>query len=289
MRFATLLAAGTLASGCLDVTVDKNVPYDDRYDVAVLDIYRPPPADMPRPAVVTIHGGGWHTGIYRSSLAGIAERLADAGYITLNIEYRLVGNGGEFPHAIQDCLCALAWTRAHAGELGIDPTRVAGLGYSAGGHLVSMLGVASDVASVQPDCAAGPAAPFDAVVSGAGPEDMRDLAWADAVQDFIGGSLSEFPDRYDDASPILHVRPGAPPFLFVHGTNDYFVPIAHSRDMARELDDVGTDARLLEVPGGGHIWNDAGGDWELPLTSIDTPAAQAAIIDFLDDTIGPVP
>jgi acetyl esterase/lipase len=265
------------------------VPYDDRFDVAVLDIYRPAPAGVPRPAVITIHGGGWHTGIYRSSLAGVAERLAGAGYITLNIEYRLVGNDGQFPHAIQDCLCALAWTRAHADEYGIDPTRVAGLGYSAGGHLVSMLGVAADVASVQPDCAAGAAAPFDAVVSGAGPEDMVDLASAEAVQDFLGGTYDEVPDHYNDASPIQHVRAGAPPFLFVHGTNDYFVPIAHSREMETELHDVGTDARLLEVPGGGHIWNDANGDWELPLASIDTPAAQAAIIDFLDDTIGPVP
>jgi acetyl esterase/lipase len=126
-------------------------------------------------------------------------------------------------------------------------------------------------------------------VSGAGPEDLRDLADASPVQEFMGGTLDDVPQNYDDASPMFHVRAGAPPFLFVHGTNDWFVPIAHSRDMAAELREVGTDARMLEVPGGGHIWNDAGGDWEVPLTSIDTPAAQAAIIDFLDDTIGPVP
>ena len=59
--------------------------------------------------------------------------------------------------------------------------------------------------------------------------------------------------------------------------------------MKRALDAVGTKTRLLEIPGGGHIFNRGadGGSWELPLTSIDTPEAQAAMIDFLDHTIGP--
>jgi len=289
MRTATLIAVSALTAACTDVTVQTDVAYDDRFDVAVLDIYRPAPAAVPRPAVITIHGGGWHTGVYRSSLAAIAERIADAGYVTLNIEYRLVGTGGEFPHAVQDCLCALAWTRAHAPELGIDPARIAGIGYSAGGHLVSMLGAAADVASVQPDCAAGTTGPFAAVVSGAGVEDMVDLADATPVREFLGGTIADVPQNYADASPLQHASAGDPPFLFVHGTSDYFVPIEHSRDMAAALRDVGTDARLLEVPGGGHIWNDSGGDWEVPLTSLDTPAAQAAVIDFLDETIGPVP
>ncbi len=277
-------------TGCTDVVVQHDISYDDRHAVAVLDVYAPPPAGVPRPAVVTIHGGGWHDGIYRDSMADPAMRLAEAGYVAINIEYRLVPGGGEFPHAVQDCFCALAWVRAHAGELGIDPDRVAGLGYSAGGHLVSMLGVAADEPVVAPDCAAGPAAPFDAVISGAGPEDMTQLLEAGAVVSFMGGTADEVPERYRQASPLTHVKPGAPPFLFIHGENDWFVDIdTNTRPMLRALGAVGTEARLLEIPGGGHIWNDTGGDWALPLTSIATPDAQVAIIDFLDDTIGPVP
>lgn len=198
--------------------------------------------------------------------------------------------GGEFPHAVQDCFCALAWLRAHASELDIAPDRIAGLGYSAGGHLVSMLGTAASAAVVAPDCEGAAAAPLDAVVSGAGPQDMMKLVQADAVIQFMGGTKDSVPERYLDASPLSYVAPGAPPFLLVHGNADYFVNIDdHARPMQDALRAVGTSVRLFEIPGGGHIWNNAGGDWELPLTSLDTPEAQIAVVDFLDHTIGPVP
>ena len=279
----------TVLGGCTDLVVETDISYDDRSPEAVLDIYSPSPAATPRPAVIAIHGGGWADEIKRDSLAKVAERIAQAGYVTLNIEYRRVGTGGEFPGAVQDCFCALAWTRAHATELGIDPDRIAGIGYSAGGHLVSMLGTAMNDPVVAPDCAAGPASQFNAVIAGAGPQDMAALAEAAAVIEFVGGRRDQVPERYEQASPLSHVAAGAPPFLFVHGSSDYFVDLSHSLRMRAALDKVGTDTRLLEIPGGGHVWNDAAGTWEVPLTSIDTPAAQAAIIDFLDETIGPVP
>lgn len=284
-----LLLWTAVLGGCSDVVVETDISYDDRSRETVLDIYSPPAAATPRPAVITVHGGAWADAIKRDSIADQAERIAEAGYITINIEYRRVGTGGEFPGAVQDCFCALAWIRAHAVELRIDPDRIAGLGYSAGGHLVSMLGTAMNEPAVAPDCAAGPVSQFNAVISGAGPQDMAALGQAAAVVDFMGGRIRDIPERYVQASPLSHVTAGAPPFLFVHGESDYFVDLSHSQRMRRALDDVGGDTRLLEIPGGGHVWNDAAGTWEIPMTSIDTPAAQAAIIDFLDETIGPVP
>lgn len=287
---AVLAVWTAVLAGCADVVVESDISYDDRFDVAKLDVYSPPPADSLRPAVLVIHGGGWHEPLERDGMASHAERLAEAGYVAFNLSYRLVPHGGEFPHAVQDCLCALAWVRAHAADYGVDPARIGALGYSAGGHLVSMLGVAAGAPEVAPDCAAGPTAPVAAVVSGAGPEDMRTLLRADAVTDFMGGTADEVPDRYDAASPITHVAPGAPPFLFIHGEDDWFVPLESSTRMAAALDAVGAPHHLLLIPGGGHIWNRAssGATWDLAM-SIDTPEAWAAIIDFLDHTIGPVP
>jgi acetyl esterase/lipase len=286
-----MVGVWTIALGCTDVSVRTDVSYDDRFGADVLDVYMPPDAGVPRPAVLVIHGGGWTEGVDRSSTADVAQRLAGAGYVAVNIEYRLTPNGGQFPHAVQDCFCALAWMRAHASELGLDPLRIAGLGYSAGGHLVSMLGTSAADPGVAPDCVAGPAAPLAAVVSGAGPQDMTSLLQVGPVIDFVGGSKDAVPEKYAEASPITHVAPGDPPFLFIHGDNDWFVPISNAHRMQAALDGVGTMTRLLEIPGGGHIWNRGanGGDWELPLTSLDTPEAQAAMIDFLDHTIGPPP
>jgi acetyl esterase/lipase len=224
-------------------------------------------------------------------MATHAERIAEAGYVTINIEYRLTPDGGQYPHEVQDCYCALAYARNHAGELGIDPARIAGLGYSAGGHLVSMLGVDTD-ADVQPDCAEGATTPLAAVISGAGPEDMAALPQVTSVTAFVGGTVSEVPALYHAASPLSHVAAGAPPYLFVDGDDDWFVNFeAQEQPMQAALDAVGTATHLLRVPGGGHVFNRGvdGASWEIPLTSIDTPEAQAAMIDFLDHTIGPPP
>jgi len=289
MQMRVLGVWTAVLAGCTDVVVESDVSYDDRCAVAKLDVYHPPHANVPRPAVIVIHGGGWHDGIERASISDAAERLAEAGYVAFNISYRLVPSGGEFPHAVQDCLCALAFVRAHAADYDIDPARIGAIGYSAGGHLVSMLGVAATEPAVQPDCAAGSTGPVAAVVSGAGPEDMSLLQQVSVVTDFMGGTKEAVPDRYTQASPLAHVAPGAPPYLFLHGDSDWFVSIEHAHRMRVALDDVGTETRLLEIPGGGHIWNrGASGTWDFE-TSMDTPEAWAATIDFFDHTIGPTP
>lgn len=285
-RWLALLWTGVLG-GCTDVVVEHDISYDDRFGVAELDVYAPPRRDSPRPAVVVIHGGSWRESSDRDSMAAHSERLAAAGYVAFNIEYRGTPGDGAFPGAVQDCLCALAWVRAHAETYGVDPARIASYGYSAGGHLASMLGVAATAPSVQPDCAAGPTGPVAAVVSGAGPQDMLLFPSIDITEDFLGGSKDDARETWIEASPITHVASGAPPYLFITGDADLVVDVEHSREMQHALDEVGTPNKLFVIPGGGHIFNrsPSGSSWDLAM-SIDTPEAWAATIDFLDHTIG---
>jgi len=288
-RIATTLACllAVAAVGCgADVEEIRGLAYDDRYGTATtMDIYTPLDGREDRPAVMLIHGGGWHA-FSKETYQEQAIRLAGAGFVTANINYRLVPDG-VYPRIIQDCVCALAFFRAHADDYGFDPDRVALMGYSAGGHLVSLLGVAIEVEEFQPTCAAGSTGPPNAVIAGAGPQDLRELAWADAVQDLIGGTIEEYPERYDLASPIAHVAAGAPPYLFVHGTGDVFVPVEQSEHMRDALVNAGNDARLLTIAGGGHLLNNGSdqGQWDLR-TSTDMPEAWAATVDFLDRTVG---
>src|SRR5688572_22058173 len=160
--------------GCADVVVESNIAYDERFAVAKLDVYSPPQRETPRPAVLVIHGGGWREDSDRGFMAKHAERFALAGYVAFNIEYRGTPGDGAFPGAVQDVVCALAFVRANADRFGIDPARIASYGYSAGGHLAQMLGVAASSPVVAPDCAAATelVAPVNAVVNGAGPTDM---------------------------------------------------------------------------------------------------------------------
>jgi acetyl esterase/lipase len=287
------------AAGCQDIVSETDIAYDDRYTSTRMDMYAPSDSEtVARPAVIVIHGGGWSTPLERDGMEAHARRLAAAGYVTFNISYRLVGRDGDetgrFPNAISDTICALAYVRAHADEYGVDPDRIASYGYSAGGHLASMLGVATRGPLVAPDCAAvmdapnnGAVAPVAAVISGAGPQDFSLFPAYAGIADFLGQDCDEDREICEAASPITYVRAGAPPFLFIHGDDDWFVDFEHTTDMRDKLRAVGTDARILRLPGGGHLWNQsADGDiWDLAL-SIDTPAAWQATIDFLDHEIG---
>jgi acetyl esterase/lipase len=266
------------------------VSYDDRFgDSTIMDVYLPPgDAAQGRPAILFIHGGSWKAGS-RAEFSVVADRFARSGWVTASIEYRL-DPSGSYPRMMQDTQCALAFFRAHAVDYGLDPARVAVIGYSAGGHLASVLGVAIDEPDFQPDCAAangGPVAAPAAVVSGAGPQDLRYYDGNDAVTTLLGGRAADVPARYDAASPSHHVGPGKPPFLFIHGDDDWLVPVAQSRAQKDALVAAGNDARLLVLAGGGHLLNpgvDLGGDYVEEST--EQPEAVAAITDFLVDTMG---
>lgn len=282
--FALALAAG-LSPACGAPRALEDISYDPRFgDSTVMDVYLPDEAG-PRPGVLFIHGGGWRTGS-RGEYRDAAKRLARSGYVTGNIEYRLVGEGGGYPATVQDCLCALAHFRAHAPEYNLDPRRVALFGYSAGGHLVSLLGVAARAPSHQPDCAAGPTDPPNAVIVGAGPSNLRgrDHRW---VREFLGGTEAERPDIYAVASPITHVGPGKPPYLFVGGSADWFVSIDDAYAMRDALVASGNDARVHKVTGGGHILNATTDNADLTLGTSDlTPEAWVTVMDFLERTVG---
>lgn len=282
-----LIALVMLMTGCTGVEALLDVSYDERYGSSTtMDVYLPDMTGVGRPAVMMIHGGGWKL-FSKDAYTKQAERLAGAGFVAATINYRLVPEG-RYPLLIQDCVCALAFLRSRADEWGIDPDRVAVLGYSAGGHLASLLGVGIETDDFQPDCAAGTTDAPNAVISGAGPQDLRAHKLGDgkAVQEFMGGTMEEVPERYDLASPINHVAPQAPPYLLIHGSADVFVDLEQSEHMRDALLAAGNDARLLTVPAGGHLLNaDGRGDQHLS-TSADTPQAWTATIDFLDRTLG---
>ncbi len=284
---AVVVVAAAIGCAGGDVTVQHDVAYDTRYSADILDLYLPADGGTERPAVIIVHGGSWKMG-GRSDHQDHARRLAASGYVVINADYRLVPEGA-YPAMMQDVACVFALTRARATEWGIDPDRIAVMGYSAGAHLASLLAIASDepdfaptCQGISPDNVRRPAA----VISGSGPQDLRHWDGIDAVVGLLG-KKSDHVDRYSIASPITHVSPDAPPFLFLHGRDDLIVPIAQSRDMQAALAADGVEARLLEVAGGGHlVGNGTGSRQELGVLSIDTPEAWLALLDFLADTVG---
>ncbi len=80
--------------------------------------------------------GGWARELIWPALA---HALAEHGYTAVAIDYRLAPQY-KFPAQIYDCQAAVRWMRERATEFKIDPSRIGGFGYSAGGHLVALLG-----------------------------------------------------------------------------------------------------------------------------------------------------
>lgn len=273
------LLVASLAS-CSGPGEYEDVRYDDRFgDATDMDIYVPR-SSGPHPAIMFIHGGAWSGGS-KGEYTQAAKRLADSGYVTATINYRL-GPAGVYPKAVQDCVCALSFLRKHAKDYDLDPERIVVVGYSAGGHLASLVGVAGDESRHRPDCEAGPTYAPRAVISGAGPQDLRGKsnAW---LRDFLGGSPDEIPETYAAASPRTHVGPSKPPYLFVQGGADWLVPASQATDMRDALRDAGNDADVLQIAGGGHLLNTSVSTGEVVLEEADlTSEGWLAMIDFIE-------
>lgn len=165
------------------VTVTHNLTYGTADDLIVglpyglqLDLYRPTgDVETSRPLLVWVHGGGFAYG-NRGDMSAEARAYARLGYVTASISYRLdSGNkclqvqAGAFTGAElvaeqarcqrailaarDDAAMAIAWLRAHAADYGIDPTRVAIGGSSAGAITAIHVGQALNTPGSPPPAA----------------------------------------------------------------------------------------------------------------------------------------
>lgn len=250
----------TPVASIASVTRDVDVTYGEvDGEALLLDVYRPSARPEPRAAIIVIHGGGLSGGS-RVSSAYLAEALAEAGYVTFNIEYRLFDFSEEryqWPAQLDDVQRAVRWVRANAEHYGVDPARVCAIGHSSGGHLAALLGVRDTRDNSDPALAAYPSR-VTCVVDLAGDADLTDMAIAPDYIGILGGGPEEAPETYRDASPLFHVDAQTAPFLVVHGANDEFSPVEQARRLVAALQDAGVEVAYEEIPKGDHI---IAGDW----------------------------
>lgn len=105
-------------------------------------IYRPTDEAGPQPVLVWFHGGGWVLGSIAGSDLTCRELAVRAGVVVVSVGYRLAPEH-PYPSGVDDCFAALVWVAAAAGELGVDPARVAVGGDSAGGNLAAVVALAA--------------------------------------------------------------------------------------------------------------------------------------------------
>lgn len=229
-RTALLLAVAALVVACATAWAAATVTRDVRYSTAPtplkrLDVHVPAtPGRALRPVVMLVHGGAWVAGDKRSFEREKVRALTDAGFVVVNVDYRLSprslrpGRLRHPAHAV-DVAAAVGWVHRRIRPYGGDPGRIALLGHSAGAHLVSLLG--TDRGFLRR--AGVPAASLRAVVSLDTdvydiPRQMRTAGGRLLLQYQIpfGTAAEERRDpRWRAASPQTHADAGDAPQLVV--------------------------------------------------------------------------
>ena len=207
-----------------------------------------PEGDGPFPTAILVHGGGFTKGDKTSFIKPLFEPLSKAGFTWFTINYRLAPQH-QWPACIEDVESAIRWVRAHAKEYKVDPNRIALIGESAGGHLVSMAGVRA-----KGDTALAAVVPFYA---------PHDLAMQAEKRKTVGEGLAglfgisqELTEAnlkvLRDASPSNLLHAGMPPYLQIHGNNDDKVPYEQSPKFEAKMKALGNSCETITIPGGGH-------------------------------------
>lgn len=275
-----LLAFAFLAAGIVgaDDSINKRDIVYSRVDQSkcTLDFMRPA-GQHEVATIVLVHGGAWSGGD-KSGLTKMAADLVAEGFAVANVNYRLSGDA-TYPAAVHDVKAAVRWVRAQSSRFSLDPERVVGAGFSAGGHLISMLATTPgkiESKDVWPNESSHLNA---AIVSGAGVDQVaRIKATKSGVIKsctiFFGGTFSEVPDLYEEGSPITHVSAETAPFLFLDGELDN--PGKRYVAMREKLDDAGVAHELQVIPNAKH------GQWG---KSAFRPLFVRAIADYAN-TVG---
>jgi acetyl esterase/lipase len=230
-----------------------------------LFVYRP---ERPNGvALILMPGGGYSFLSIENEGSAPATFYTDFGYTVFVLSYRLPGEGwtNRADAPVQDALRAIRLVRAHAGDYGFDPAKVAVLGFSAGGHVAASL--ATDHAIPLYD-------PVDAVDKQSAKPALVGLLYAvTTMKRFETHSVSRgnllgptpTPDLVARRSPLLHIGSDTPPCFVACALDDPVVPPACSLDWLAAC-------RSAKVPVEGHFFERGGHGFGLRLAT-DNPGA----------------
>lgn len=213
-------------------------------------------------AVVLIHGGAWVAGSAEVFFPH-ARYFASRGAVAFSINYRLVKPEGPFlAESLADCKSAMRYIREHAGEYGIDPSKVAVLGDSAGGHLAAALGTVPGFDDPRDDLKVS-ATPQAMILC----NPIVDMTQGDWIKFVIAGKAL---DKHATAqektptaeqlelgrklSPLFNVRAGEPPTLLMHGLDDQIVTPDQAREFSAAMQKAGNRCELVLIEGARHAF-----------------------------------
>ena len=214
-------------------------PLDDIHygpdDQQVLDLHGPAPSAHPAPVVVLFHGGAFVGGDKHPCAPELVARLNRQGVALACANYRLAPRV-TYPAPMLDGARAVQWLRAHAADYGLDPSRVAVMGISAGGGIALWVAFHGDLADpANADPVLRQSTRVSAVVTSNAQatydpatiaSDLHTRRYPQFLADLFGtGSIERLTDApyraaEQDASPMTHMHAGEPPLLAYYTSQD---------------------------------------------------------------------
>ena len=245
-----------------------------------------------RPVIFFLHGGALILGDRHTLPQEQVEKYVGAGYAIVSIDYRLAPEVN-FEAVIEDIEDGYRWMVEKGPDLfRVDPRRIVVVGHSVGGFLALLTGFRANprpkvVSSFHGygdptgDWLSRPSNYYNAqpavsreqafhamrgpVITGTAFEgdefDSRNQFYLYCRQHGLwpkkvtGHCPTEEPRWYDQYCPLRNVTKSFPPTIFVHGEEDFDVPIEQPRLMLKELERHGVPHELVAVPGRGHSFD----------------------------------
>jgi acetyl esterase/lipase len=262
-----------------NVDVIPDVVYGHKDGMALtFDIFKPKTPNGA--AVIFVVSGGWISNYLPPDQAiSRYQEFLDKGFTVIALRH---GGSPKYliPEIVADVRRGVRFIRYNAKGWGIDANRLGVYGWSAGGHLALMIGLASDNGD--------PAAKEDfmkesdrvaAVVAYFPPVDLRQLARG-LNPPPSGTVLDRYPalnfekEKAADYSPIVFVTPDDPPTLLIHGDKDDLVPISNSQITFDALKKNNVKTDFITMPGAGHGFRGE-----------DLKRAMAATVSWFEQTL----
>jgi acetyl esterase/lipase len=242
--------------------VYENIPYaNDTLKKHLLDIYLPPVKKLSYPLIVWIHGGAWMSNDKHADMGYMTNTIKsfiDGGYAVASIDYRW-STSAVFPAQIQDCNQAIEFLYEKGNQYNIDASRIALIGFSAGGHLASLLALSNNnnVRAFYPK-EGKPQFKINLCLDFYGPSDFTTLKGNDSkdprnpITLLLGGTVADKLTLAKKASPVTYIDRDDPPFLIVQGEKDQSVNQDQSVTLSEKLKKAGVKNDLIIVPGAPH-------------------------------------
>lgn len=235
---------------------EKMIPGSNGAPAVRIFIVNGTPGSALRPAILHIHGGGFIIGDAKSALGTVQDLAKSLDCVVVTVDYRLAPET-RFPGSLEDNYAALKWLYQHAAEMGVDPTRIAVMGESAGGGHAAMLAIAARDRGEVPLVYKALIYPMldDRTGTKPVPPYKGALIWTPSSNRFGWTSLLGVPAGsrrvpYGSVPARVEDLRGLPPAFIGVGSIDLFVD--EDIEYARRLIAAGVAAELNVVPGAFH-------------------------------------